>query len=297
MASLEEGMNMTANMVPDTKELSLEEIEVELFIQGIYLKYGYDFRNYSKAHIKRRVRHRMAKENLRSISEMTERALHNSQWFYDILSDFSINVTEMYRDPEVFKMIREEVIPYLKSYPKLKIWHAGCSAGQEVYSMAIMLMEEGLYDRTTIYATDFNDNILRNAKEGIYPLDAVKEYTKNYITSGGVDDFSNYYTAKYDSVIMNQELKKNIVFANHNLVTDQDFASMQLIMCRNVLIYFDRELQNRVIRMMTDSLSNNGLLILGTKETIEYCDSKDNYLVLNKANRIYKKRSHNKLVK
>lgn len=280
---------MADNNAPLEEKWSLEDIEVELFIQGIYLKYGYDFRNYSRAHMKRRVRHRMAKEDLRSVSEMTEKALHNSQWFYGILSDFSINVTEMYRDPDVFRVIREEVIPYLKSYPKLKIWHAGCSAGQEVYSMAIMLKEEGLYDRTTIYATDFNDGILAKAKEGIYPIDAVKEYTKNYIASGGVGDFSDYYTAKYDSVILDQDLKRNIVFANHNLVTDKDFASMQLIMCRNVLIYFDRELQNRVLGMMTDSLKNNGFLVLGTKETIEYCTSKDRYEELSKVNRVYRK--------
>jgi len=268
----------------------IEDIEVDLLIEGIYRKYGYDFRNYSRAHIKRRILHRIGKDSLETVSELQNKVLHNSEYFQEVLTDFSINVTEMFRDPEVFKYIREEIVPFLKSFPRIKIWHAGCSSGQEVYSMAILLKEEGLLDRTTIYATDFNDVILKRAKEGIYPIGLMKEYTKNYILSGGKSGFSDYYTAKYDSAILDQELKQNIVFANHNLVTDVDFASMQMVVCRNVLIYFDRELQNRVAKLFSDSLQAGGILALGTKETLEYTSEIDQYEILSKELRVYRKK-------
>lgn len=270
--------------------IETEDIELDLLVDAMYHKYGYDFRNYSKAHMKRRVLHRISKDDLESISLLQHKILHDANYFYSILSDFSINVTEMFRDPEVFKYIRAEVVELLKSYPKLKIWHAGCSSGQEVYSMAILLKEEGLLDRTTIYATDFNDDILNKAKDGIYPIDLIKEYTKNYIASGGIHDFSDYYTAKYDSVIINNEIKKKIVFANHNLVTDTDFASMHMIICRNVLIYFDRDLQNKVIKMFTRSLEKNGVLALGSKESIDYTEVASKYKAWNREYRIFQKK-------
>lgn len=283
-------MKNRKNIIEHDKIIETEDIELDLFVEAMFKKYGYDFRNYSKAHMKRRVLHRMGKDNVESISILQHKVLHDAEYFFSILSDFSINVTEMFRDPEVFKYMRKEVVPLLKSYPKLKIWHAGCSSGQEVYSMAIMLKEEGLLERSTIYATDFNDDILAKAKEGIYPIELIKEYTKNYIEAGGINDFADYYTAKYDSVILNQEIKKKIVFANHNLVTDSDFGSMHMIICRNVLIYFDRELQNKVIHMFTRSLENNGILALGSKETIEYTADIDYYKPWNKEYRIYQKK-------
>lgn len=277
-------------MIDNSIELDESDIEIELFIQAMYLRYGYDFRNYSRAHMKRRINHRLGKEGFGSISKMQHEVIRNPEFFSRIITDFSINVTEMFRDPDFFKYIRDEVIELLRSYPKINIWHAGCSSGQEVYSMAILLKEEGLLDRTTLYATDFNDKILDVAKEGIFPIEVIKEYTKNYIQSGGVQEFSDYYTAKYDSVIMKSELKKNIVFANHNLVTDSDFANMHMIICRNVLIYFDRKLQNRVLTMFTDSLQAGGILALGSKESLQYATDYGKYKVWNESFRVFQKK-------
>lgn len=270
----------------------LEDVEVQLLLEGIYLQYGYDFRNYSRAHMKRRVMHRMGKENIQSVSMLQHMVLHDETYFRTLLPEFSINVTEMFRDPDVFTYLRNEVVPYLASFPRIKIWHAGCSSGEEVYSMAILLKEAGLYDRTTIYATDFNDAILKKASEGIYPIEVVKEHTRNYISSGGSEAFSDYYVAKYDSVIMDQSLKENISFLNHNLVTDGVFGQMDFILCRNVLIYFDRKLQNRVLKLFDDSLVPSGVLCLGTKETIDYSDVKKHFKPMDSRIRIYKKKSH-----
>jgi chemotaxis protein methyltransferase CheR len=196
----------------------------------------------------------------------------------------------MFRDKAFYKSLRENVIPILKTYPFIKIWHAGCSTGQEAYSMAIMLQEEGLYDRTTIYATDFNQQALNHAKEGIYSTALIKEYTTNYQLSGGKESFSNYYTSNYDSVIMNQSLKKNIVWANHNLVTDSVFAEANLILCRNVLIYFDKELQNKVQTLFYNSLISGGILCLGSKESLRFSDVYENYIDCDSKQRIFKKK-------
>lgn len=267
------------------------DIEVALLLEGIYLKYGYDFRQYSRAHMKRRVLHRMGKEGIDTVSALQDKVLHDAQYFKTLLPEFSINVTEMFRDPGVFAFLRAEVLTYLKSFPRLKIWHAGCASGEEVYSMAILLKEAGLYDRSTIYATDFNDAILKKAAEGIYPLEAVKEFTANYQKTGGKEAFSDYYIAKYDSAIMDQSLKENICFLNHNLVTDGVFGEMDLIMCRNVLIYFDRALQNHVLNLFDESLGFGGILCLGTKETIDYSEVRNHYKVLDVSKRVYKKKS------
>lgn len=277
-------------MIKRNVKLDLEDIEVHLLIEAIYLRYGYDFRNYSKAHLKRRILHRVRKENIQSISMLQEMVLHNEDYFKSLLPEFSINVTEMFRDPELFLFLREEVMPHLASYPRLKIWHAGCASGEEVYSMAILLKEVGLYDRTTIYATDFNDAILKKAAEGIYPIEAMKEYTRNYITAGGLAAFSDYYVAKYDSVIMEKSLKEHISFQNHNLVTDGVFGEMNLVICRNVLIYFDRKLQNNVLKLFDGSLGKSGILVLGSKETIDYSDIKERYMTMEQNVKVYKKK-------
>lgn len=245
-----------------------EDIEIQLFIEGMYLKYGYDFRGYSRAHMKRRILNRMNLNGFTSISAMQREMLTNRVFFESILPDFSINVTEMFRDPDFFAYLRREVLPVLKSYPQLKIWHAGCSTGEEVYSMAIMLKEEGLYDRTQIYATDFNGNVLQDAKQGVFPVHVVKDYTANYLKAGGIGTFSDYYTAGYDSIILDSELRKNIMFAEHNLVTDGVFGQMHMIICRNVMIYFTKPLQDQVINLFGESLRPGGFLCLGTKETI-----------------------------
>lgn len=270
--------------------LEVEDIEVQLFIEAIYLKYGYDFRNYSRAHMKRRIINRMRLSSFQSISHMQFEVLRDEELFAKILPDFSINVTEMFRDPAFFSEVRKSVIPLLKTYPNLKIWHAGCSSGEEVYSMAILLKEEGLLDRCQIYATDFNETILKAAKEGIYPLEIAKDYTTNYINSGGKESFSDYYTAKYNSIILDHSLKENIVFAEHNLVTDGVFGEMHLIMCRNVLIYFDKVLQRKVFSLFDKSLRAGGFLCLGTKETLNNSENNQRFETLNFDYRLFRKK-------
>lgn len=252
--------------------LENQDIEIRLLIEAIYQKYGYDFRNYSQAHIKRRILNRFNLSGMKHITDMIREALNNHKFVDQILMDLSITVTEMYRDPGFYRALREEVIPILKTYPFIKIWHAGCASGEEVYSMAIMLKEEGLYQKTQIYATDFNPVIIRQAREGIYPISRMKEFTANYQKSGGKGAFSDYYTANYDSVKLLETLKKNIVFATHNLVTDSVFAEVNLVICRNVLIYFDRPTQEKVITNFCRHLQPGGHLFLGHSETINGLD-------------------------
>jgi len=266
------------------------ELEISLLLEAVYRKYGYDFRQYSKAHIRRRIMNRKALSGLEDVSQIQSKVLKDETFAYELLQDLSITVTEMFRDQDFYRSIREKVIPILKTYPFIKIWHAGCATGEEAYSMAIILQEEGLYDRTTIYATDFNQRVLNLAKEGIFSNKMMAEYTSNYQLSGGQESFSNYYTSSYDNVIMNQSLKKNIVWANHNLVTDSVFAEMHLILCRNVLIYFDKNLQNKVQELFYDSLINGGILCLGSKEGLRFTDYSEKYSELDKKQRIFKKR-------
>ncbi|MBC8059275.1 MAG: protein-glutamate O-methyltransferase CheR [Clostridiaceae bacterium] len=254
-------------------QINNEDIEIRLLLDAIFLKYGYDFRGYSDAHMKRRILRRMGTQGIKSITDMQYRVLYDKEFFDSLLTDFSVNVTEMFRDPHFYKAFRTEVVPILKTYPFIKIWHAGCSTGEEVYSMAILLKEEGLYDRTQIYATDFNEIVLQKAKEGIYSIDAIKEYTYNYQKAGGKASFSDYYRAKYDSVILDHNLKEKIIFAGHNLVTDGVFGEMNVIFCRNVLIYFNRDLQSRVIKLFLDSLVNGCFLCLGSKESVKFTSS------------------------
>ena len=265
-------------------------IEIKLLLEAIFTKYGYDFSNYGKAHIRRRILHRLNTSGLSSISEIQHKALYDHDFFELILRDLSINVTEMFRDPSFYKFFREEVVHILKTYPFIKIWHAGCSTGEEVYSMAILLQEEGLYDRTQIYATDFNKVVLQTAKEGIYPISKIKEFTYNYQKAGGKNSFSDNYTAKYESVILNKSLKKNMVFAEHNLVTDNVFAEVNVVICRNVLIYFDKELQNRVFNLFETSLINGGYLCLGSKENLRFSNNFRKFSIVSDKERIYKKK-------
>ena len=267
-----------------------EDIEVELFIQGMFFKYGYDFRDYSRAHMKRRIKNRLVLSDFDNISQMQHRMLTDELYFKSLLPGFSINVTNMFRDPEFFAYIRNEIIPILKTYPKVKIWHAGCSTGEEVYSMAIMLIEEGIYDRCTIYATDFNESILKVASQGIFGLDKVKEYTTNYINSKGKKDFFDYYTEKGSVAIMNQSLKKNIIFSQHNLVIDQVFGEMQIIICRNVFIYFNNQLQEKVTHLFYQSLCRGGILCLGSEETIKSLKARDEFEVYEEKQKIYRKK-------
>src|ERR1035437_2112559 len=266
------------------------EQEIPLLLEAVYRKYGYDFRHYSGAHIRRRIMNRMAMSGLEDISQMQSKVLNDETFASSLLQDLSITVTEMFRDSGFYRSLRENVIPILKTYPFIKIWHAGCASGEEAYSMAILMQEEGLYDRTTIYATDFNQQALNKAKEGIFSNGMIKEYTTNYQLSGGKESFSSYYTSNYDNVIMNQSLKKNIVWANHNLVTDSVFAEVHLILCRNVLIYFDVNLQNKVQTLFYNSLINGGILCLGSKESLRFTDFYEAYTELDKKQRIFKKK-------
>ncbi len=279
-----------SQIISGEQQLENENIEVDLLLEAIFKKCGYDFRNYAKASVKRRVMHRLGLSGLDNISAMQHKLLYDSSFFNSLLLDLSINVTEMFRDPTFYLNIRKLVVPILKTYPFIKVWHAGCSTGEEVYSMAVLLKEEGMYDRAQIYATDFNEVVVEKAKAGIFPIDRIKTYTSNYQKAGGSESFANYYTADYESVIMNQSLKENIVFAHHNLVTDGVFGEMNLILCRNVLIYFDRVLQNRVFNLFMDSLCYGGFLCIGSKESIRFSDVTDNFEDVEKHEKIYKKR-------
>jgi chemotaxis protein methyltransferase CheR len=270
--------------------VNTSESEIHSLLEAIYLKYGYDFRQYSEAHIRRRILNYLSASKYKSILQMQDEVLNNPDAAGQLLRNLSITVTEMFRDPSFYKAIREKVIPILKTYSFIKIWHAGCATGEEAYSMAIVLKEEGLYERSTIYATDFNQHALSQARAGIFSDEMIKAYTSNYQKAGGHESFSNYYTSKYERVIMDQLLKKNIVWANHNLVTDHVFAEMHMILCRNVLIYFNRDLQNRVQSIFFNSLINGGVLCLGLKESLRFSDFNDKYALLDNDNKIFKKK-------
>ena len=269
----------------------IEKIELELFLNAIYQRYGYDFRHYARASARRRAQHILTKSGYKQLSDLIPLLLHDEVFAEKAIHDFSITVTEMFRDPDFYRAVRQTVTPYLQTYPFIKIWVAGCATGEEVYSLAILLQEEGIYERTKIYATDFNETALKKAAEGIYPLKDVQQYTGNYQKSGGGCSFSDYYHAEYNSAIMNNSLKANITFANHNLVTDTVFSEVQVVFCRNVLIYFDRTLQNWALNTLANSLSRGGFLCLGTKETLEFSSVFDQFKALVSEQRIYQKRT------
>lgn len=249
-----------------------EAIEIALLLEAVYRRYGHDFRGYGRAHVARRIRHRMALAGAATISELQGRLLRDPALFSEFLGDLSVNVTEFFRDPDFFRALRCEVVPLLGTYPSIRIWHAGCATGEEVYSMAILLWEEGLMDRCRIYATDRNPAALEQARKGIFPIDRMREFTQNYQQSGGQASFADYYTARYESVIFDPALRRRITFFDHNLVTDGVPGEMHLIVCRNVLIYFNRNLQRRVVRLFADSLVPGGFLCLGTKESLGFSE-------------------------
>lgn len=274
----------------DDEGKSEHDIQIAGILEAIYREYGYDFRQYSGAHIRRRIMNRMTMSGLKDISQMKAMVIKDQIFASKLLQDLSITVTEMFRDPGFYQSLRENIIPILKTHPFIKIWNAGCATGEEVYSLAILLQEEGIYDRATIYATDINQQALNKAKEAIYPGRLMKDYTANYRLSGGRESFAGYYTAAYDNAIINPSLKKNIVWANHNLVTDGVFAEVQMIFCRNVLIYFDKDLQNKVHQLFYNSLTNGGILCLGAKEGLRHTDFNDRYSYLDRKQKIYKKK-------
>ncbi len=268
----------------------VKNLEMTLLLEAIFHLYGHDFRNYAQASIYRRVEHFKELSGFVNISDMIPKVIHDPIFFQALLMELSVTVTEMFRDPLMFLSLRKNILPYLKSYSSVKIWHAGCATGQEAYSLAILLEEENISKKTTIYATDFNDIALEKAKQGIFKLDNIKKYTENYQAAGGKKSFSEYYHARYNAIVLKQSLKDNIAFANHNLVTDGVFSEIHLILCRNVLIYFDQELQKRVMQLFYDCLINNGFLCLGNKESLLFSSHKNKFITIDDKNKIFQKR-------
>jgi chemotaxis protein methyltransferase CheR len=271
------------------QELELEQLEVELLLEGVYRRYGYDFRHYAPASLKRRLRRRMDGEHLETISALQERVLRDPAVMERLLLDLSINVTAMFRDPTFFRAFRELVVPPLRTYPFSRLWVAGCSTGEEVYSFAIVLAEEGLSDRVRIYATDINQNVVDIARRGVFPLEKMQEFTQNYIGGGGTRSFSEYYVARYDGARFSRSLVDSVVFAQHNLASDAAFNEFQAIACRNVMIYFDRPLQEHVHKLFYESLAMFGVLALGQKETIRFSPHEEAFEELDAAEKLYRK--------
>ena len=280
---------MPLTAAPPEYDPARERLEIELLLEGVYRQYGFDFRSYAYASVRRRLWRRIRAEQLETVSALQNRVLHDPASMERLLLDLSINVTAMFRDPDFHRTFRDDVIPRLRTYPFIRIWHAGCSTGEEVVSMAIMLQEEGLYDRARIYATDMNEAVLQRARTAIFPIDRMQEYTENYIRAGGTHGFSEYYTARYDGALFDPRLLEHIVFSQHNLATDRSFAEFNVIVCRNVLIYFDRSLQARVHGLFYDSLAHLGVLALGAKESLRCSEYEACYEPVSPQQKLYRK--------
>ena len=265
--------------------------ELNALLTVMNARYGYDFAGYAEASMIRRVQRCASLAGDLSIKDLANRISEDPEFFRWFIQTFTVNVTEMFRDPVFYLKIREKVLPVLATYPTIKIWHAGCATGEEVYSMAILLHEAGLLNRTRIYATDINPVNLEKAQAGVLPISTIKEYTQNYRRAGGTSDFSEYYTARYDKAIIRKDLRESVVFSQHNLVTDGVFNEFQLILCRNVLIYFKRDLQNKVIRLLYESLGPLGFLALGTKESLMFSEMRGHFDVVNGSQKIFRRQS------
>jgi chemotaxis protein methyltransferase CheR len=274
---------------PPSYPAELERLEIELLLEAIYRHHGFDFRSYAYASLKRRLWKHLQTHGLQTVSGLQQRVLHDRDAMTALLMDLSVSVTAMFRDPGFYAVFRSDVVPLLRTYPFIRVWHAGCATGEEVYSMAILLQEEGLYERARIYATDINESLLQTAREGIFPLDRMQEYTHNYLQAGGTRSLSDYYTAAYDGALFTPALTKNVVFAQHNLVTDRSFSEFTVILCRNVMIYFNRELQSRVHQLFYDSLPIYGILALGSKESLRFSPVESCYEELNAREKIFRK--------
>jgi chemotaxis protein methyltransferase CheR len=268
---------------------TLEDIEIGLLLEGLYRAHGFDFREYSRASLKRRVLELMQAEKLETVSAFQNKILHDAACLDRFLLGLSVHATAMFRDPSFYLTFRKRVVPLLRTYPTVQIWIAGCSTGEEVYSLAILLQEERLYAKSRIYATDISQAVLRKARDGIFPLAAMRDYTANYHQAGGTHEFSDYYTAQYDSVIFSAALRNNIVFSEHNLATDGSFNEFQVILCRNVMIYFNKDLQARVHNLLYDSLSMFGVFGLGNKESLKFTPRAAFYEHLNEKDKLYRK--------
>jgi chemotaxis protein methyltransferase CheR len=266
------------------------DIELVLLLDAIYLKYHYDFRSYAKASLKRRMRAAMARFGCRTLSQLQDRVLHEPTRFPALLEFLTVPVSDMFCDPPYFRALRERVVPILRTYPSLKIWVAGCSTGEELYSLAILLREEGLLARSLIYATDINPHTLEKAQAGVYPIDRVAGFTDNHRKSGARTSLSDYYTAAYDRAVFDKSLKDNVVFSDHSLATDSVFAEVHLISCRNVLIYFNRTLQDRALGLFRDALCRKGFLGIGAKESLRFSSHADAFDDVVREDRIFQKR-------
>ena len=266
------------------------DIELRLFIEAIYLKYQYDFREYAQASMKRRLTTAMSRFGCTTLSQLQDRALHEPAMFPRLLDYLTVQVSEMFRDPGYFRALRETVVPLLRTYPSLKVWVAGCSAGEEVYSLAVLLREEGLLERTLIYGTDINTAALERAEAGVFEIERMALFTQNHAQSGARSSLSDHYTAAYGRAVFDKTLRKHLVFSDHSLATDSVFAEMQLISCRNVLIYFNRPLQDRALGLFHESLCRRGFLGIGSKESLRFSAQADAFDEVSSPNRIYQKR-------
>ncbi|QCQ98003.1 protein-glutamate O-methyltransferase CheR [Brevundimonas sp. SGAir0440] len=282
---------MDAPVSPLPAPDSVEDLEIALLLEGLFQRYHYDFRRYARASIKRRLVQAREQMGYPTLSALQDAVLHNPGMLPRLLGYLTVQVSEMFRDPSYFRALRETVLPHLRTYPSLKVWVAGCSHGEEVYSLAILFREEGLYDRTLFYATDINPEALRIAEAGVYPLDRMRTFTENHQKSGGRSSLSDYYTADYGRAVFDKSLRSRVVFSDHSLVTDAVFAEMQLISCRNVMIYFDRALQDRAIGLFRDALPRNGFLGLGAKESLRFSAHADAFGEFVREEKIYRKRA------
>ena len=272
-------------------EEKVEDIEIRLLLEALYLKYHYDFRHYAMASIKRRLKQAREQLGFPTYSALQENLLHNADMLPQLLRYLTVQVSEMFRDPSYFKAIRQQLVPHLKTYPSLKVWIAGCSGGEELYSMVILFREEGLEDRTQFYATDINHEALQTAEAGVYAMDRVQRFTENHRQSGGKSSLSDYYHAAYGRVSFDKTLRRNVVFSDHSLVTDAVFGEMHLISCRNVLIYFDKGLQDRALGLFRDSLARRGFLGLGSKESLRFSRNADAFVDFVREEKIYQRRA------
>ena len=270
-------------------DAELEQIELDLFVQALKRRHGHDFSGYAPASLTRRVRQLVHTHHCNSISALTARLLHEPDFLTLVIQGLSVPVSEMFRDPHVFRALREHVLPVLASYPQITVWQAGCAHGQEVYSLAILLEEAGLYERSHIFATDFNPDALQRAQEGIYPARDAQLWSRNYLLAGGSQSLASYYSARYDFVKLNQRLRRHITFADHNLVTDKVFCEAHLVLCRNVLIYFSNPLQNRTLALFRNSLVRGGHLCLGLRESLDFAPTAVDFTAVNANLRLYRR--------
>jgi chemotaxis protein methyltransferase CheR len=266
-----------------------DDVELRLLLEAIYSAYHYDFRRYAKASLKRRLAAAMARFRCDSLSQLQDRVLHDAALFPALLDYLTVQVSDMFRDPAYFLAVRQKVVPLLRTYPSLKIWVAGCSAGEEAYSLGIVLREEGLLERSLIYATDINHEALRRAEMGIYDAARMAQFSRNYLESGGKTSLSDFYSSAYGNAVLDKSLRRNIIFSDHSLATDHVFAEVQFVSCRNVLIYFDRDLQARALGLFSEALCRKGFLGIGPRESLVFSPAGKDFREVAREERLYQK--------